>query len=198
MKQNIVLKIVLIMVAGLAAIFYLILLGGSTYEAVVFPQSPQNVTLTQAVEMELQNKPEFLFFDKALYVSITDAVWECASVKQVDAYNNIDEHTEAVFSNGNKDALVFVRIEGLYTCRELQEMEIAGKLQRFTERPVQYESDTDGTVTLDEASETITLELITHGTPSEARLYPIFFLGLPFVIWGMFVYTRCQRQQGVV
>lgn len=198
MKQNIVIKIVLIMVAGLAAVSYLIFLGGSIYEAFVFPQSPRTVTLAQAVELDLQNKPAFLFFHKPLYVAITDAVWECASVKHVDTFRNADDHTNAVFSNGNRDALVFARVQGLYTCQELQGMNVAGKMQRLSKPPVEYENDTDGIVAIDQASDAATFELVTHASAWEARLYPIFFVGLPFVLWGMFVYARCQREYGVV
>ena len=195
MKQNIVVKTVLVIISGLIGILYLVLLGGSTYEAVVFPQSPQKITLAQAVEMDRQNKPEFLFFDKALYVSITDAMWECASVKQVDARRNRDDHTDGVFSNANKDALVFVQIHGLYTCQELEQMEVAGKLQRFTKRPVEYKSDTNGIVVISEGSEDITFELCTRCTPSEARLYPAFFLLFPFVMWGIFEFGKRQQQK---
>ena len=107
MKQNIVGKTVLVLILGLVGILYLLLFGGSLYEAVVFPQSPQRITLAQAVEMDRQNKPEFLFFDTALYVSITDPIWECASVKQVDTPRNRDDHTDGVFSNANNDAFVW-------------------------------------------------------------------------------------------
>ncbi len=151
MKQSIVGKIILYTILGLFGFFYLILLSGSIYEAVVFPRSPQKVTLAQAVEMDLQNKPEFLFFDKARYVSITDSIWECASVKQAgfDTPYSDKRHTDAVFTDSKKSAVVFVQVNGFFSCQDLQENEISGELQRFDNRPVAYQSDTTGTTTID-------------------------------------------------
>jgi len=193
MKQNIVVKIVFAILFGLLGFSYLLLLGGTLYEAVVFPQFPQKATLSQAIVMDSQNKPVFLFFRKANYVSITDAIWDCASVKQVDAPGNKVDHTDGVFSNANMDAFVFVQLKGSYTCQELQKMDIAGKLERMTKRPVAYESDINGSVILGEQSEAITLELCTHCTPLEARLFPLLFFFIPFPMWGIFVYGKCQQ-----
>lgn len=195
MEQNIIGKVVLVLTLSLAGVLYLLILGGSIYEAIVFPQSPQRITLAHAVELDRQNESEFSFFDKALYVSITDAKWECASVKQVDTPRNRDDHTDGVFSNVNKDAFVFVQIHGLYSCQDLQEMEVAGKLQRFTKRPVEYESDTSGIVVIDESSSSITFELCTHCTPAEARFYPLWFFLFPFIMWGIFAYGKRQQQK---
>ena len=194
MKSNIVVKTILFIILTLLGVLYLVLLGGSIYEAVVFPQSPHKVTLSKAVEMDLNNKPEFLFFEKALFVDITDASWKCASVKQVDAFRNRKDHTDGVFTNSSESALVFVQIEGLYSCQELQKMEIAGKLQKFTNRPVEYQSDTNKKVVIDENSNIITFELCTHCTPSEARFYPLYFLGFPFVMWLIFEFGKRQQQ----
>src|SRR5262245_11569291 len=138
MKSNIAVKALLFVMLSLPAGFYLVLLGGSIYEAVVFSQLRYRGTLAQAVEMDLNNKPGFLFFETALFVAITDASWKCASVKQVDAFQSRNDHTDGVFTDPSDSALVFVQIEGLYSCQELQSMEIAGKLQRFTNRPVEY------------------------------------------------------------
>lgn len=194
MKQNIVVKLVFLILLSLLGFFYLLLLGGSIYEAVVFPQSPQKVTLSQVIAMDSQNKSAFLFFRKAQYVSITDAIWECASVKQVDAPRYRVDHTEGVFSNANTDTFVFVQINGLYTCQELQNMDVAGKLERSTKRPVEYESDTNGSVIKGEDSEAITFELCTHCTPPEARVFPLFFFLIPFAMGGIFAYGKCQQQ----
>jgi hypothetical protein len=68
MKPNSATKSVLVLFSGVAELLYLFFLGGSIYEAVVFPRAPQKVTLAQAVEMDLQNQPAFLVFDQTLYV----------------------------------------------------------------------------------------------------------------------------------
>jgi hypothetical protein len=196
-KQSILVKILLFAVLTPMALFYLVLLVGSTYEAIVFPQFPQKVTLAQAVEMDLKNEPAFLFFEKSLYLSITDAVWECASIKQQGKLTEESDsrNTDAVFTDTKKTALVFVEVEGHYNCQELQEKEIAGELQHVTQRPVEYQSDASGLVTIDEDSEITTLSLCTHCTPSEARLYPIFFLLFPFVMWGILEFGKRQQKK---
>jgi hypothetical protein len=193
MKQNSVARFVFAIFLSLLGISYLVFLGGSIYEAIVFPPSPQKVTLAQAIVMDSENKPAFLFFRKALYISITDAIWECASVTQEDAPPNTVEHTHGVLLNANKDAYVFVEINGLYTCQDLQNMQVTGKLQRMTERPVEYQSDAHGLVIIDEDSEAITFELCTHCTPAEARIFPLFFFIVPFAMGGIFAYGKCQQ-----
>lgn len=194
MKANIVVKKLFVVFLILLGCSYLILLASSTYEAVVYPTSPPKMTLSQALLMESQNKPAFLFFRKPFYVSITDARWECASIKQVDEPLNRVDHTEGVFSNTSSDALVFVQLNGLHTCEQLQNTHVTGKLERFTRRPVAYESDANGSVRIGKDSEAITLELCTRCTASEARLFSIFFVLIPFPMWGLFVYGKCQRQ----
>ncbi|PKO15708.1 MAG: hypothetical protein CVU39_09295 [Chloroflexi bacterium HGW-Chloroflexi-10] len=188
MKQNIVVKLVLVVALCLAGILYLIFLLGSTFEAVVFPQSPQKVTLAQAVEMDLQNKPAFLVFDQALYISITDAMWECASVKQT-GYKVLSDrrYTDAVFTDAKKTAVVFVQVNGFYSCQDLKENEISGELHRLhiDTRPVEYQSDTNGITIIDEDSQVLAYRFCTHCTPSAAGFIPIFWLLIPFIIWRL-------------
>lgn len=197
MRNNIFIKVVLFVVLGFFGLGYLVLLVGSIYEAVVFPQTPEKVTLDQAIELDTTNKPTFLFFGKSLYVIITDAKWECASVKQVDAVKNKNDHTDGVFTNANKSAVVFVQVHGLYSCQELQKKEVAGELQRFTRRPVEYHSDENGLITIDEKSEILTLSLCTHCTPFEASFYPVVFFLFPFIMWAIFKYGNRQQQKKV-
>ena len=197
MRNNIFIKVVLFVVLGFFGLGYLVLLVGSIYEAVVFPQTPEKVTLDQAIELDTTNKPTFLFFGKSLYVIITDAKWECASVKQVDAVKNKNDHTDGVFTNANKSAVVFVQVHGLYSCQELQKKEVAGELQRFTRRPVEYQSDENGLITIDEKSEILTLSLCTHCTPFEASFYPVVFFLFPFIMWAIFKYGNRQQQKKV-
>ncbi len=197
MRNNIFIKVVLFVVLGFLGLGYLVLLVGSIYEAVVFPQTPEKVTLDQAIELDTTNKPTFLFFGKSLYVIITDAKWECASVKQVDAVKNKNDHTDGVFTNANKSAVVFVQIHGLYSCQELQKKEVTGELQHFTRRPVEYQSDENGLITIDEKSEILTLSLCTHCTPFEASFYPVVFFLFPFIMWAIFKYGNRQQQKKV-
>jgi hypothetical protein len=187
MKQNIIVKLVLFVILCLAGISYLVFLAGSISEAIVFPQSPQKVTLAQAVEMDLQNKPAFLVFDKALYVSITDAIWECASVKQT-GYKVLSDrrYTDAVFSDAKKTAVVFVQVDGFHSCQDLKENEIPGVLKRLYTRPVEYQSDTNGTTVIDENSEVLIFGFCTHCTPSAAVGVTITCLLSPFIMWGIF------------
>jgi hypothetical protein len=179
--------LVLFVILCLAGISYLVFLAGSIYEAIVFPQSPQKVTLAQAVEMDLQNKPAFLVFDKALYVSITDAIWECASVKQT-GYKVLSDrrYTDAVFSDAKKTAVVFVQVDGFHSCQDLKENEIPGVLKRLYTRPVEYQSDTNGTTVIDENSEVLIFGFCTHCTPSAAVGVTITCLLSPFIMWGIF------------
>jgi hypothetical protein len=192
MKQNIVVILVQVIAFGLVVFFYLFFLGGSIYEAAVFPRVPQKVTLAQAVEMDLKNKPDFLVFDKVLYVSIADAVWECASVKQ-SGYSTLfsdKRRTDAVFTDASKTAVVFIQVDGFYNCQQLKENEISGELQRVDGRPIEYQSDTIGTTTIGENSKILTYRFCTHCNPFYAVSLPIVFVLIPLVIWGIYEYWK--------
>lgn len=193
MKHNIAVKVLLFILVSLLGLSYFVFLGGSLYEAVVFPASPQKITLSQAMAMDSQTEPVFLFFRKAIYVSITDAIWNCASVQQVDAPAYRVDHTEGIFSNANMDAFVFVQINGLYTCQELQQMEVAGRLERFTQGPVNSETAMNGSAIIGANPKAVTFELCTHCTAVEARIFPLFFFLIPFAMGGIFAYGRCQQ-----
>jgi len=197
MKNNILVKIILVVILSLLGLGYLVMFVGSVYEAIVFPQAPEKVTLEQAIELDATNKPTFLFFEKSLYVIITDAKWECASVKQVDARGTKKDHTDGVFTNASRSAVVFVQLQGLYSCQELQQKEVAGELQHFTRRPVEYQSDENGLITIDDKSEISTLSLCTHCTPFEASFYPVVFFLFPFIMWAIFKYGNRQQQKKV-
>jgi hypothetical protein len=193
MKPNIAIKIPLIILVSLLGLSYFVLLGGSIYEAIVFPASPQKVTLSQAMTIDSQNEPVFLFFRKALYVSITDAIWDCASVQQVDAPAYRVDHTEGAFSNANMDAIVLVQINGLYTCNELRHMQLAGKLERLTEGPVYSKTAMNELAIIGKNPDAITFELCTHCTPAEARIFPLLFFLIPFAMGGIYAYGKCQQ-----
>jgi len=170
------------------------MLVGSIYEAIIFPKMPEKVTLEQAIELDATNKPSFLFFGKSLYVVITDAKWECASVKQKIGHK-YNYFTDGVFTNSNKSAVVFVQIDGFYSCEELQKKEVAGELQHATRRPIEYESDENGKIIIDDKSEVITLSLCTQCTPSQAVFYPVFFFLFPFMMWGIFEIAKREQQK---
>lgn len=198
-KPNIFFRILPFIILSLCGVSYLTLVIGSTYEAAVFPHSPQRVTLAQAVELYSQHKPVFLIFEKSLYVSVTDAVWECASLKQ-QGHRTLwsdKRHTDVIFTDAQETAVVFVELEGFHTCRELQGKEVAGELQSFTRRPFEYQSDTKGLVTIDKDSTVRMLSLCTHCTASEAWLYPVFFFLLPFVMWGILKLANASNRSRV-
>lgn len=186
MKLKIAFKWVLRVGLALVGALYLGILAGSIYEAVVFPRSPQKVTLARAVEMDLQNEPAFLVFDQALYVSITDAVWECASVKQT-GYKTLRDRrsTEAVFSDASKTAVIFYQRDGFHSCEDLKANEIVGVLQRVYTRPVEYQSDAEGRVVITEDAGALVYGFCTHCTPGETAGIPIVEALLPFALWFM-------------
>lgn len=178
--------------ACLVGIVYLFFLTGSVYEAVVFPQFPQEVTLARAVELDLKNKPDFLPFDKTLYVSITDAVWECASVKQT-GYKTIfsdKRRTDAVFTDAQKTAVVFIQLDGFFDCEYLKAYRPLGELQYLDSRPIIYQSDTTGKTTLDVNSDILVYRFCTHCTPSNAVLVSASFVLFPLFIWGYYQYKK--------
>lgn len=187
MQKNLFVKLVRFVVFCLIGIFYLVFLVGSLYEAVVFPQTPQKVTLAHAVNLDLHNQPAFLVFDETLYVSITDAIWECASVKQT-GYQGLSDrrYTDAVFTDAQKTAVVWVQVNGFYSCEDLKAKEISGELQRNKQRPIKYQSDSTGTTLIDADSEVLTYYFCTHCTPSAAVGVTIVGLLAPFVIKAIF------------
>jgi len=186
MKLKIAFKWFLKVGLYLAGVLYLGILTGSIYEAVVFPRSPQKVTLARAVEMDLLNEPAFLVFDQALYVSITDAAWECASVKQ-SGYKVLRERrsTDAVFSDASKTAVVFYQRDGFHSCEDLKASEIVGVLQRVYTRPVEYQSDASGRVVIGKDADALVYGFCTHCTPDGAVGIPIVGALLPFALWFM-------------
>jgi len=192
-----ILKIIgLAIVYGITAAFvvvYPIVLVGSIYQLIVYPDQPARVTLAEAVEMDANNKPVFLFVENSLYLTVTDAAWECASVTQAGYRDK--KHTDGVFTDKNNTAIVFVQIQGYYTCQELQSMEIAGELQSFVRRPVEYQSDNHGPVTIDENSDLITLSLCTHCDRFESLFGVVFFLAFPFIMWGIFYFNKLQQSK---
>lgn len=180
-------------IVGIIGVFYVIVLFGSIYQLSVYPEKPAEVSLAEAVEMYENNKPVFLFFERPLYLTVTDARWECASVVQAGYRNK--KHTDGVFTDGNNTAIVFVQIHGHYTCQDLQSMQIVGELQSFTRRPVHYQSDSNGLITIDHNSDVTTLSLCTHCTLTQAWFYVVFFLAFPFIMWGIFWYGKRQQSR---
>jgi len=199
MKTNLVgirtiLKLIKAILLALIGISYLFFLTGSIYEAFVFPRTPQKVTLAQAVKVDLINTPDFLVFDQALYVSITDAVWQCASVRQ-SGYSSIfidKRRTDAQFTDAEKTAVVFIQLRGFYDCQELKEIEILGELDQVFSRPVEFQSDPGGTTIIAEDSDVL-VYWIRNRTPLDAMLQAIFMAGFPLLVWGYYQ-SRKNRQ----
>ena len=170
--------------ACLGGLLYLAALAGSLYEAVTFPRTPQHVTLAQAVQRQAANRPDFWVFDRTQYVAIRDAVWECASLRQ-SGYRSLfsdKRRTEAVFTDAQKTAVVFVGVKGFFNCQELGEMTIAGELQRLDERPIQYLSDAGPVVIQDRSQRAYRLSV--RG-PGEAAAVPVILALLPAAAWAL-------------
>jgi len=191
MRQNIS-KLGLRILLCLAGMITLFFLAGGIYEAVVYPRTPQKATLAQAVEMDLDDKPAFWGFDEARYVSITDAVWECASVKQ-SGYSSIfsdKRRTDAVFTDAEKTSVVFIQVDGFYDCEDLKGYQPLGELQRLDTRPIEYQSDTTGKTVIGEDSEVLVYWFCTHCSPSNAVWVPICLVFFPVFIWGYAKYRK--------
>lgn len=192
MKRSFAVNLVLAILGGLIGIFYLLFLAKGIYAAVVFPREPQRVTLARAVMLDLARKPDAWIYDKALYVSITDAVWECSSVRQ-SGYASIfrdRRRTDAVFTDAGKSAVVFIQVNGFYSCKDLENYEPLGELQRLDERPITYQSDASGKTSIDENSGVRAYFFCIHCTPSEAILMPICSVLLPLFVWAYYKYGR--------
>lgn len=175
----------LVLAIGLAAL-YLFFFVGSLYEALRFPRAPQAVTLVQAVSMARQNEPDFLVFDQTQYITITDAVWECASIRQT-GYQTIFRDrrwTDAVFTDAQRTAIVFARVHGFYSCDELRAYHLMGELQPVDDgRPVQYQSDTAGMVQI--SAESGAIFFFSIRSPTDATFLPIGCALLPLVVWAV-------------
>lgn len=184
-------------VLSLAGIAYLFFLAGSVYEALVFPGTPAEVTLSQAVKADLTNQPDFLVFDQALYVSITDAVWDCTSLKP-SGYSTIfsdKRRTDAQFTDVKKTALVYVQVNGFYNCQQLQEYKLAGELQRVASPPDTGPKNIPGTSASLE-NPALIYNFCTQCTPSNAVFISIFLIGLPIIVW-LYFQSRRNRQEEV-
>ncbi len=193
-RQNTMGKFIRIIVFGLIGISYLFFLAGFIYEAVTYPRVPQRVTLAQAVEMDQKNTPDFLVFDKALYVTITDSVWQCASIKQ-SGYKTISSdkrRTDAVFTDKKRTAVVFIQLFGFYSCPDLKVAEISGELDQVYTRPVKFLSDTTGTTVIDHDSGMLVYRFRVF-KPLDAVLNLIFFIGFALFVWGFVRYRRRGR-----
>ena len=175
---------ILLAAACLGGLLYMAALAGSLYEAVTFPRTPQPVPLAVAVQRQAANRPDFWVFDRTQYVSINDAVWECASLRQ-SGYRSLfsdKRRTEAVFTDAHQTAVVFVGVKGFFNCQELSEMTIAGELQRLDERPIQYVSSAGPVVIQDRSQPAYRLSV--RG-PGEAAAVPVMLALLPAAAWAL-------------
>lgn len=195
MMKNKVLKWVLRLGLCLTGTIYLLFLAASIYYAVVFPRTPQKVTLARAVAMEQNIPPASWFLNKILYISITDAVWDCSSVRQ-SGYKSIfsnRQRTDALFTDPAATALVLMQADGHFNCQDLQHYEPVGVLQPIDARPVEYQNGANEITIIAAGSDLLIYRLCTHCTRSNALLLPITTVLFPLLVWGYYRHETKRR-----
>ncbi|MCA1953904.1 MAG: hypothetical protein LDL12_02020 [Anaerolinea sp.] len=141
--------------------------------------------------LALQNEPDFLVFDQVQYITITDAVWECNSIRQT-GYQTLfrdQRWTDAVFTDAQRTAIVFVRVHGFYNCDDLRAYRLMGELQPVDDgRPIQYLSDTAGLVQI--PAESVAVFFFSIRSPGDAAWVPIGCALLPLLAWTVVQFQK--------
>ncbi len=120
------------------------------------------------------------------YISITDALWDCSSVRQSGCKSFFTNwlRTNALFTDPAATALVLMQADGHYNCQALQHYEPAGVLQRIDVRPVENENGANETTIIAAGPHLLIYRLCTHCTRSNALLLPITTVLFPLLAWG--------------